>query len=249
MCVGGVVWCGVWYASKIHLNQIKNVLDQHIKGIHNLFKEMPKFIQRFFAIRSVIKDVYMQIDELNVFNHERSRSLGRHPRETLSEWRYRSKDPYTHTWDYEREDYIEEVSDIGKMNREIYGVLQHIANIYSDLLLILECGPLDYQNDLKFQDDPSKNLFDVLNPKVDQFTEFFSQHDNRLKSIIERIYNVIYNVHSEKTHLKFYHLDHTDDMFLILRANRLSNAERTEAEQKALEEWSSNHIMPYSSEV
>ena len=243
------MWCGVWCASKIHLNQIKNVLDQHIKDdMHNLFKEMPKFIQRFFAIRSVIKDVYMQIDELNVFNHERSRSLGRHPPETICEWRYRSKDPYTHTWDYEREDYMKEVSDIDKMNFEINHVLCHTGNIYSDLLSILKCNrPRDYNEDLRIPDDPSEDLFDVLNPKVDQFTEWAMSHDNRLRLIIERIYNVIYNVGEENACLQFYHLDHTYEMFLILRDNRLSNTERTDAEQKALEEWSLNYRMPYSS--
>ena len=242
------MWCGVWYASKIHLNQIKNVLDQHIKGIHNLFKEMPKFIQRFFAIRSVIKDVYMQIDELNVFNTERSRSLGRHPMETISKWRYRSKDPYTHTWGYEREDYMKEVSDIENMNFEINHVLHHICIIYSDLLSILKCNiPRNYKEDLRIPDDPHADLCDVLNPKVDRFTEWAMSHDNRLRLIIERIYNVIYNVGEENACLQFYYLDHTYEMFLILKDNQLSNTERTYAEQKALEAWSLNYRMPYSS--
>ena len=152
---------------------------------------MPKFISRFLEIRGVVKDVYMQIHVLYDFNHERSRSLGRHPVETYGEWKHRSPDPFTWTWGYEPNDYIAEVKGIVKMDYEVERVLRHIQEIYNDLPSIIHCDTASY-DDLNTPYDPRKDILEVLNPKVDlNIIEKKMAYDPRLKSIEDRIFKVI----------------------------------------------------------
>ena len=212
---------------------------------------MPHFIDRFLNIRGVIKDIYMQISELRVFNRNRSESLGKHPRESYKQWLLRSKDPSMSTGEYDRDDYIAEAGGTDKMEDEIEQVLFHLRYIYGDLLSILECdGPSYYDEDLNTPDDPSENILHVLKPRVDLHRlDMKMARDKRLREIVEQIYNVIYHENTDNLHLRFFHLEDTDKMFLILRSNRLSNAERTDAEKKVLEEWSSNYRMQYFSKA
>ena len=199
---------------------------------------MREFINRFLNIRGVIKDIYMQISEVRVVNRDRSKSIGKHPRETYTQWLNRSKEPYTWTWEYHRDHYIEEVGGIVKMGFQIEGVLVHLQHIYYDLISILNCGlPFYLDEDLETPDDPTEDVMDVLNPKVDlDGLKEAMAHDMRLCHISERIYNVIYHGHSDNARPHLFYLQHTYKMWLILRANRLSTSEAIHVKQWSMVE-------------
>ena len=91
---------------------------------------------------------------------------------------------------------------------------------------------------------------DVLIPKVDLHTlDMEMTHDERLSLIAERIYDVIYNDRSKNARPPLFYFRDRDQMWLTLRANRLSTSDRLHAEQLALEEWSSKYSMPYYASI
>jgi hypothetical protein len=157
---------------------------------------MTEYIKRFLGVRGVIKNVYLQIYELQIFLEDRQSSLGKHQCEGYSAFLQRSHDPYTHTFGFNREDYVTEVKEIYGMQLRVELKLDHIRDIFLDLLDILECR-VDFREDiLHVQDDPDNNIEDIvkmLQPGVslDGLDEVM-ETDQRLTLIVERIYVVIF---------------------------------------------------------
>ena len=184
---------------------------------------MSEFITRFINIRSVIKNVYMQIDELDMFLGYRTKSLGRHYLETYSQWHKKSSDPYTHTFDYNRADYISEVDDIYHMKRRVDHALIEILEIYIDLLDIIKCGGVwgSEAQDLKEADDPDENIINVLNPDVNLAgLDKAMQHDQQLLCIANRMNHFMYR--TDKTGIHPFYIRDKYELWRFLRDNRLS---------------------------
>ena len=187
---------------------------------------MTEFINRFINIRGVIKNVYMQINEVGEFLEHRSRSLGKDPRKTMGQWRSRSHDMYTHTWEYERNDYITEVSDIDAMQYDVEGVLQFIENIYSDLLKLIHCDPY-LKTRIAETDDPDEDIIEMLNPQVclDGLDDAMA-NDHDLGCIAERIYYVIKFGWSEHGNPQLFHIRGTREIYQVLHDNKFSTFQR-----------------------
>ena len=174
---------------------------------------MSEFITRFLNIRSVVKNVYMQIHELYVFNSERDDSL-RPSHFEYMEW------------------YDEERHGIEKLKDETSRVLTHITKIYVDLLKILKCDDIPMMIiKLKRPDDPEKSILDELRPKVSLIgLDDAMASDHRLSHIVERIYRTIYLGHTEYegdfVPHSFY-IQGTPEMWKVLRANRLATKEQS----------------------
>jgi hypothetical protein len=175
-------------------------------------------------IRSVIKNVYMQIDELNWFLGNRTKSLGRHYTETYSQWHNRRSDPYTHTFDYDRADYISEVADIYHMKRRVDHALDEILEIYIDLLDIIKCDGVSGREaeDLGEADDPDKDIINVLHPNVNLagLLDKAMQHDMQLTCIANRMNHFMYR--TDKTGIHPFYIRGKYELWRFLRDNRLS---------------------------
>jgi hypothetical protein len=157
---------------------------------------MTEYIKRFLGVRGVIKNVYLQIYELQIFLEDRQSSLGYYQCEGYSAFLQRSHDPYTHTFGFNREDYVTEVKEIYGMQLRVELKLDHIRDIYFDLLDILKCNVELREDILHVQDDPDNNIEDIvkmLQPGVslDGLDEVM-ETDQRLTLIVERIYVVIF---------------------------------------------------------
>jgi hypothetical protein len=172
---------------------------------------MSEFITRFLNVRSVVKSVYVQIHELYLFNRERVISLGTN-------------------FDYEWEWYVAEQRGIDELNSEILRLLNHVKKIYVDLISILKCSDIRFVKDLRYPDDPRKDIMDELCPKVDlDSLDNAMAYDSRLCYIVERIYNTIYLNHTDYEgefvpHSFF--IRGKFEMWQLLRENRLSTAQQ-----------------------
>jgi hypothetical protein len=182
---------------------------------------MSEFITRFINIRSVIKNVYMQIDELNMFLGDRTKSLGRHYAESYLVWHNRRSDPYTPTFDYERADYISEVAGIYHMKCRVDHALDHIIEIYIDLLDIIQCrGVLGMEaHNLGEADDPDEDIINVLDPNVNLVgLDEVMQYDMKLTCIANRMNQFMYRTDKCDS----FYIQGKYELWRFLRDNRLS---------------------------
>ena len=193
---------------------------------------MSEFIHRFLEIRGVIKNVYIQIDELGNFLEDRSRSLGKHYSETPSHWHSRSFQPDTFTWGYERNDYITEVDDICDTKHAVEEFLEFIEIIYTDLLDLIECTK---RADTRIgkMDDPDEDIIERLNPGVclDGLDDVM-ENDHGLGSIAQRIHDVIQRGNG---HRMLFHIRNKSELYHVLHANKFSTFQKPH--QLVSREW------------
>ena len=133
---------------------------------------------------------------------------------------------YTHTWGYERNDYITEVSDIHAMKYDVEGVLQFIEKIYSDLLGLIHCD-ICMDDHLEETDDPYEDIIEMLNPKVclDGLDDAMA-YDDDLGCIAQRIYDVIKFGWSEHGNPHLFHIRGTREIYQVLHDNKFSTFQR-----------------------
>jgi len=186
---------------------------------------MSEFIDRVHNIRGVVKNVYRQIHELDTFLKNRSESLGKHSSESFRSWCHRSHHNSTHTYDYERNDYIAEVTGITAMKYEVEGVLHHIKSIYVDILDLIHCDIPIYP--IEDFGETDGYIIKMIDPDVSMDgVDNMVSNDMRLFHITERIYNVIYFGHSDnRMHPQLFYIQGTHEMYLVMRANSLSSLE------------------------
>jgi hypothetical protein len=176
---------------------------------------MSEFINRFLNIRYVVRNVYTQIHDLELFLELRAESLGKHMRESYDQFLRRSYKPETHIFEYEyREDYIDEIKTVVNMVTRVKDSLEDITRIYIDLLDILRINLMD--DNLNDIDDTEEDIIQKLLPNVclDGLDEAMDMNGG-LSVITERIHVVMYQKGA-------FHIDGRDDLWRILRQNRLS---------------------------
>jgi hypothetical protein len=184
---------------------------------------MSGFINRFLNIRGVIKNVYMQIKELDEFIFRRSVTLGKRPGETSSNWRHRSHATSTYTWDYERGDYIEEVAGIAHMKDKIESLLSHLKNIYICLLDTIHCQiPYFIGEDLEKTYESDKALLDVIKPVVFSGTGIHNAMtpDHGLKTIVDDIIKIILLGDDGTDSPYLFYIKGKEQIWLVLQANK-----------------------------
>jgi hypothetical protein len=194
---------------------------------------MSGFINRFLNIRGVIKNVYMQINELDEFIFRRSVSLGKRAGETSSNWCYRSRATSTYTWDYERGDYIEEVASIAHMKDKIESLLSHLKDIYICLLDTTHCQiPYFIGDDLEKTYESDKALLDVLKPVFFSGTglDKAMTPDHGLKNIVDDIIKIILLGDDGTDSPYLFYIKGEKQIRLVLQANKFPKSSHEEVD-------------------
>ena len=188
---------------------------------------MSEFIDRFLEIRGVIKNVYMQIDEVRNFLEDRSRSLGRQHGESIRHWCILSLQPDTiNTWGYEPNDYTAEVFDIVHMHRAVHGCLKFIQEIYEDLMEMLQCNNSPDRGNgppIGEMDDPNDHLgiMERLDPRV-CLDDDVMKDDQYLGCIAQRIYDAIKHGYSSNGKPHLFHIHGKHELYKVLHDNKFS---------------------------
>jgi hypothetical protein len=182
--------------------------------------KMSEFIDRFLKIRNVVRNIFEQIDDLDIFLFKRAQSLGMHHRESFDAFERRLKDPCTHTFGYERENYVYEVEELLSLRENVQNELTNLGYIYENLLEILRCEPIC--DGLRIEDNPDEDIMKSLRPRVHVGNLLEAIHmDWDLAQIVDRIYVVMY-------HDDAFHIRGRDDLWRELRSNRLPMGLETE---------------------
>ena len=175
---------------------------------------MSEFLNRFFNIRNVVRNVWTQIDEMEPVLSKQAVSLGKKHDESFSQFMRRSRNADTDTVGFVYNDYRDQVNALFRMTSKVEDTLVEISSIYCDLLRILQ---IDRANDqLGNIDDPDGDITQILNRNVrlDDLDEtMYMKLD--LVHIADRISNVMYIEGG-------FHIHDRDNLWRVLRQNRLS---------------------------
>jgi hypothetical protein len=198
---------------------------------------MSEFINRFLSVRYVVKNIWMQIDEINPVIFKHAISLGLKHGESFSQFLSRSRNPGMDTVGFERGDYIANVNALSHMMNRVENTLEEISGIYHDLSEILQ---IDTVNNPVFAiDDPDGDIMEQLDPKVclDGLDEaiYVQQH---LVIIATRIQNVMYTKGG-------FHIHDSDNLWKMLRYSRFTVSESINVTQ--LPEFPPDHYNPVES--
>lgn len=184
------------------------------------------------AIRGVVKEVYIEMDLLHNCILKRAVSLGMYENchETIFSFSRRVLDPHAYTFDLNRKDYTQEVTQLADLCCRVESVMREIHEIYTDLLHVLKCQVNRPDDHLSIPDDPAENVqmkFYDLEPGVplhdlDKVMSF----NLDLTTIAARIWDVI-ECTNKKANDSF-EIPNKEALLQVLRYNRLS----TELETK-----------------